>query len=83
MNVETVVHVGPAPNIIPATLNRLHDNVESQTKGSIRMRALQAVVDHSWVRQFLPSRTALLRVLSLTEIVIEDWLLDHAREFIT
>ena len=33
--VETMVHVGPEPNIIPATFKRLRDNVETETKGAL------------------------------------------------
>ena len=34
--IERVVHVGPAPNIIPSTFKRLSDNVEVQTRGPPR-----------------------------------------------
>ena len=39
MGIETIIHVGPQPNIIPATFDRLAANVELQTRGSRRMRA--------------------------------------------
>lgn len=73
--VDTVVHVGPEPNIMPATLTRLKDNVEAETKARIGMRALTAVVDHPWIKRLLPERTALLRAPAITQIVLEDWLL--------
>ena len=41
--VQTVVHVGPAPNILPATFHRLAENVETQTEGKLHMRALTSI----------------------------------------
>ena len=78
LGIDTVVHVGPAPNIIPATLDRLASNVESQTKGSRRMRALSAVINRPWLKTLLPRRAALLRAPQLNQVVLEDWLLEHA-----
>ncbi|MEO8498406.1 MAG: ACP S-malonyltransferase, partial [Planctomycetota bacterium] len=60
-NVDLIVHVGPAPNIMPATFTRLKDNVETEMKEKLGVRALTAVVDHPWIRRLLPERTALLR----------------------
>jgi len=77
MDVETVVHVGPEPNIIPATYSRLRDNVEAETRGSIGMRALTAVVQHPWIRPVLRGRSALLRALRIEQVILEDWLLDN------
>jgi len=74
-DVDTVVHVGPEPNIMPATFTRLKDNVETETKGKVGMRALTAVVDHPWIKRLLPERTALLRAPMITQIILEDWLL--------
>ncbi|MDA1051993.1 MAG: ACP S-malonyltransferase [Planctomycetota bacterium] len=74
-DVDTVVHVGPEPNIMPATFTRLKDNVETETKGKIGMRALTAVVDHPWIKRLLPERTALLRAPLITQLILEDWLL--------
>ncbi|MBC8354608.1 MAG: ACP S-malonyltransferase [Planctomycetes bacterium] len=74
-DVDTVIHVGPEPNIMPATFTRLKDNVEAETKGKIGMRALTAVVDHPWIKRLLPERTALLRAPMIEQIILEDWLL--------
>ena len=79
-NVDMVVHVGPEPNIIPATFKRLQDNVEVETKGKIGMRALKAVVRHPWLKTLLPSRTALLRAPGVEQLVLEDWLLSQEPE---
>jgi len=73
--VDTVIHVGPEPNIIPATFTRLKENVEAETKGKIGMRALTSVVDHPWIKRLLPERTALLRAPVIRQIILEDWLL--------
>jgi [acyl-carrier-protein] S-malonyltransferase len=78
MDVTTIVHVGPEPNIIPATYNRLRDNVEAETSGSIRMRALTAVVHHPWIKPLLSGRTALLRAPLIEQVVLEDWLLENS-----
>ena len=75
--IRSVIHVGPAPNIIPATFDRLASNVESQTRGSRRMKALSAVIDRPWLRNLLPRRATLLRAPKLQHIVVEDWLLDN------
>jgi [acyl-carrier-protein] S-malonyltransferase len=76
-NVNTVIHVGPEPNIMPATFTRLKDNVETETKGIVGMRALTAVVHHPWIKRLLPERTALLRAPLIEQIILEDWLLEQ------
>ena len=76
--IRSIIHVGPAPNIIPATFDRLASNVESMTRGSRGMQALSAVIDRPWLRNLLPRRAALLRAPKLQHIVVEDWLVDHA-----
>jgi len=78
--IETIVHVGPKPNIIPSTFQRLRDNVEAQTENSIGMRALSAAVSRPWLQSILPDRLGLLRAPLIEHIVLEDWLLEHADE---
>lgn len=73
--IETVLHVGPAPNILPATFNRLRENVASQTRNSMGLRALSAVVKRPWLQALLPERTALMRATSVRQVILEDWLL--------
>ena len=75
--VDLIVHVGPEPNIMPATFTRLQDNVEAETKGKIGMRALKAVVHHPWIKLLLPERTALLRAPQVRQLILEDWLLSQ------
>ncbi len=78
MGVERVVHVGPQPNIIPATFSRIAANVEVQTKGSQQMRALQAAVSRRWLQNMLPRRASLLRAPLIEHVNLEAWLLEHA-----
>ena len=75
--VERVVHVGPAPNIIPSTFKRLSDNVEVQTRGRLGVRTLKAIVPHPWLKRILPTQAALLRAPLVEHVVLEDWLLER------
>lgn len=81
--VKTVIHVGPAPNLIPATFTRLSNNV-NKTLGNKYLRGLgRGVVSsmnrHAWIATLLPHRAALLRAPFLTHIILEDWLLENAQ----
>ena len=73
---ETVVHIGPAPNIIPSTYQRLSSNIETHMKSNLGMRMLSAVAQRPWLNKVLPDRAALLRAPSIQHVVLEDWLLD-------
>jgi [acyl-carrier-protein] S-malonyltransferase len=75
MGVETIIHVGPQPNIIRATFSRLRDNVEAQSRANIGMRALSAAASRRWLKSMLPQRTALLRATMILQVNLEDWLL--------
>lgn len=77
--VETVIHVGPQPNIIPATFERLATNVALLTKDRFRMQTLSRIVQYGWLSAILPKRTNLLRAPMIVQINLEDWLLqqDH------
>ena len=80
--IETVIHVGPAPNIIPATLKRLSANVTDQLQSnsltSYGLRAVSAIVrqPRPWLTNLLSDDAALLRAPFLNQVVLEDWLLD-------
>lgn len=79
-DVTTVVHVGPAPNVIPATFRRLSDNVRQQTTGASlaawgRLAASQ--VQRTWLASLLPKSASLLRAPDVKHVVLEDWLLDQ------
>jgi [acyl-carrier-protein] S-malonyltransferase len=77
--ISTVIHVGPDPNLVPATFHRLSDNVQQQTAGntwgSMGMRAAAGLARRPWLSTLLPSRAALLRAPTLRHVILEDWLL--------
>jgi [acyl-carrier-protein] S-malonyltransferase len=80
--ISTVIHVGPGPNVIPATFNRLSENVHQQISGRrlarMGMRAAEGMARRPWLSALLPSRAALLRAPLLKHIILEDWLLENA-----
>ena len=80
--IEVVVHVGPDPNLIPATFHRLTDNVTAQLEGkslgSFGRRAMSQALRRPWLSGLLPSRSALLRAPHVAHVILEDWLLEHA-----
>jgi [acyl-carrier-protein] S-malonyltransferase len=79
--ISTVIHVGPGPNVIPATFNRLSENVRQQTVGrslgKMGMRAAAGLARRPWLSALLPSRAALFRAPMLRHIILEDWLLEN------
>ena len=78
--IETIVHVGPDPNLLPATYKRLSDNVQVQLAGrSLNSFGLRAVssVWRPWLTRILTSRTALLQAPFVKHVILEDWLLDQ------
>ena len=82
--VETVVHVGPEPNLILATFKRLSDNVTAQLKGrslnSLGLRAVSQMARRPWLTKMLSARASLLRAPFLEHVVLEDWLLEQEVE---
>jgi [acyl-carrier-protein] S-malonyltransferase len=77
--IEMVIHVGPEPNLIPATYKRLSENVETATKGRFGMRAMQAVARQSWLSAILPESASLLRAPLIQHVILEDWLLEQGK----
>jgi len=75
--IETIIHVGPTPNIIPATFSRLSENVAAQIEGSMGIRAMSNIVGRPWLKSLLPARTALLRAPLVNQVILEDWLLEQ------
>ncbi len=80
--VELMIHVGPAPNLIPATFERLSNNVGKQF-GNRYMRMIGQGVGsqmnrHAWLSRLLPTKAALLRAPHVEHLVLEDWLLANA-----
>lgn len=78
---RTVVHVGPAPNVIPATFRRLADNVVRQTLAwslsGVSLRTVQ-LAGQTWLAPLLPTEGRLLRAPMVEQVVLEDWLLANA-----
>jgi [acyl-carrier-protein] S-malonyltransferase len=79
--IETVVHVGPDPNLLPATFARLSNNIRAQMNGrslgSLGRRTLSRMVRRPWLTRLLPSFTALFRAPFVQHIILEDWLLEQ------
>ena len=74
--VGTVIHVGPAPNLVPATFARLSNNVNKHLGNRYLRGIVSSMQRHSWIASLLPHRAALLRAPFLEHIILEDWLLD-------
>ena len=81
LGVETVIHVGPKPNLIPATFARLASNVERQLGnkylGKFGRGVVAGLSRNAWLARLLPSRTALLRAPYLHHVILEEWLLEQ------
>lgn len=82
LGVETVIHVGPEPNIIPATMTRLSIDVSAQLSGkslsSLGLRAVSRIVrNRPWLTSMISSDATLLRAPFVEQINLEDWLLSH------
>ncbi|MEJ7637911.1 MAG: hypothetical protein WKF75_08005 [Singulisphaera sp.] len=79
--VEVVLHVGPAPNLVPATFARLSNNVSRYLKNKYVHRLGREVVSgmnrYAWLARLLPAKTALLRAPYLVHVILEDWLLQQ------
>jgi [acyl-carrier-protein] S-malonyltransferase len=79
--IETVVHVGPAPNLLPGIFHRLSNNLADQIRGrdlgSFGRRTLSRLVRRPWLTRLLPSSSVLFRALFTQQIILEDWLLDQ------
>lgn len=79
--IETVIHVGPAPNLMPATFRRLSANIAAQMQagglGGLGTRTLSHLVRRPWLTRILPSSTVLFRAPFVQQIILEDWLLEQ------
>lgn len=79
--IDIVVHVGPAPNLVPATFKRLSDNITSQlsrrTLNSLGLRAMSGVANRPWLAKVLSTRMSLLRAPYVLHVILEDWLLEQ------
>lgn len=81
-DVRTIIHVGPEPNVIPATFQRLAENVMQQTGkrslSGLGLRAVQHMVKRPWLASLLPRQSSLLRAPGIRHVLLEDWLLANA-----
>ncbi|HMB06569.1 MAG TPA: ACP S-malonyltransferase [Isosphaeraceae bacterium] len=79
--VELVIHVGPAPNLIPATFERLGNNVAKQLDNRYLQLLGRGVCSsmnrYTWLPRRLP-KAALIRALFLEHVILEDWLLEQS-----
>lgn len=76
--IEVVLHVGPFPNLIPATYKRVSDNVQAAARQRFGLRAVQAVAHQGWLSALLPEGAALLRAPLIRQVILEDWLLSQS-----
>jgi [acyl-carrier-protein] S-malonyltransferase len=78
-DIQTVVHVGPAPNLLPATFRRLSNNIAAQMHGrglgSFGRRTISRLARRPWLTRLLPSSAVLFRALFVEHVILEDWLL--------
>jgi [acyl-carrier-protein] S-malonyltransferase len=73
--VDTVIHIGPDPNLIPATYKRLSENVASQFQENVGLRALSYAAHRPWLQSILPQQAFLLRAPGIKQVILEDELL--------
>jgi [acyl-carrier-protein] S-malonyltransferase len=80
-NVDLLVHAGPAPNLIPATFERLSNNIAKQFGNRYFQRIGREVGSrmnkYAWLSRMLPSKAALLRAPHVEHVILEDWLLEQ------
>lgn len=78
--VTTLIHVGPEPNLVPATFQRIAENVRAIAGNywyhNLGLRAIASMVK-PWVTRWISSRSSLLRAPFIEHVVLEDWLLSR------
>lgn len=81
MGIDTIIHVGPEPNLVPATFTRVADNVSTQLAAKswegVGLRAVSRAVRRPWLAKLLPTRSSLLRAPFVRQVNLEDWLLEQ------
>lgn len=76
-SVDVILHIGPEPNLVPATFRRLCDNVEQQLKRSLGLRTVHSMITRPWLKSVLPAKAMLLRAPLIRHVILEDWLLEQ------
>lgn len=78
---ETIIHIGPRPNLVPSTFQRLSNNILKQMGHSSLQRfgrgMMASMSRYTWLAHLLPSRASLLRAPMIEHIILEDWLLEQ------
>jgi [acyl-carrier-protein] S-malonyltransferase len=73
-----IVHVGPAPTLIPATFSRLSENVielmRNRRLEHVGRYVIPGLSRHTWLTRVLPAGAALIRAPFVTHLILEDWL---------
>ena len=82
MGIDQVIHLGPEPNILPATLTRLADNVKAQLDQpnwyGYGLRTFSRITaDRQWLAKMISRDATLLRAPLLRQVFLEDWLVEH------
>jgi [acyl-carrier-protein] S-malonyltransferase len=80
--VETIVHVGPEPNIFPDTFKRIAMNVAAQLDARpfarFGVRAMSRIIRRRhWLQRLISTDPVLLRAPYIEQITLEDWLLEQ------
>jgi [acyl-carrier-protein] S-malonyltransferase len=80
--VETIIHVGPEPNIFPDTFKRIALNVTTQLEGRpfarFGVRAMSRILGRrTWLQRLMSTDPVLLRAPYIEQINLEDWLLEQ------
>ncbi len=80
MGIDLILHIGPEPNLIPATFQRISENVNAQLnrwslKSNLGRRAVSGIVRRPWLAKVISARTAILRAPFVAHVIVEDWLL--------
>ena len=75
--VDPLVHADPAPNLIPATFERLSNNVTPQLGNHYLWVLGKASARVGTSSADLRARAALLRAPHVKHIILEDWLLEQ------
>jgi [acyl-carrier-protein] S-malonyltransferase len=80
MGIDLMLHIGPEPNLVPATFTRISDNVNAQLnrwsfKSNLGRRAVTGIVRRPWLAKVISTRAAILRAPFVVHVIVEDWLL--------
>ncbi|HBN77572.1 MAG TPA: hypothetical protein DD473_17535 [Planctomycetaceae bacterium] len=77
MGIDSLIHLGPEPNILPATLTRISENVQAQLNQpnwyGYGLRTLSKWTAHRrWLAQMMTRDAVLMRAPYVTQVNLED-----------